>query len=503
MGRQASEPYIVLKNITKKFPGVTALDNVDLEFYRGTIHALLGENGAGKSTLVKILAGIYVPDTGKIYIDGVETVFASPRDALEKGIVLVSQSPMLIDRLSVLENLVLGFRDTGLFKPVNQVYSVLTKLFHEYGLKIDPGIEVYKLTYTQKQLIEILRALMLGANTLLLDESITYLPFTEKKRIFDFLLKFREKGGLVVVITHKIAEALEIADKITVMRRGRIVETIDAGEKDADYIRNLMFGGKTGQELAGRGYVASVEEHDIVLKVDDLWVRGDLGNYMVCGASFSVKKGEIVGIAGITGNGQVELFEAIMGLRRIEKGSIELFGVKINGRDTGFIRRLGVGYIPDNPLRHGLSVENNIVENIALDPRYRGLWVKWELLEKNTVELINRYGIVTPNPYTPVKMLSGGNLMKTLIAREIESATRLLIAYNPTRSLDEYTAGLVKKIFIEKARREGVSILFTSEDLDDVLGISDRVLVMNSGRIVGEYVRGKIVRKEIEKLMVM
>jgi len=493
--------HIVVKEVTKRFPGTLALDKVSFTVYRGEIHALLGENGAGKSTLVKILYGIYTPDEGEVYINGKKLVITSPRDAVAHGIVLVSQTPTLINDLTIVENIILSLRHYNLFTRTRRVYSEVYSVLESLGLGIDPNTEVYKLTYTQKQMIEIARALLLKAKVLLLDEATSYLPLTEKKKLFDFLKKYVKKGNSVILITHKLPEALEISDRITVLRKGKVVGTVEKKKADITVIRRMMFGDTefAPEAIKQRGSIGN----GVTLFIENLWVKGELGEYMVRNVTLSVRKGEILGIAGITGSGQVELFEAIMGLRKVERGIIKIDGVDTTNKDTGFIRSLGVGYIPDNPLEHGLSIDHTLAENIALCPKYSSFIIDWHAIRQDADRLVREYGIVTPSINTPIKLLSGGNLMKMLISRELEYATKLLVAYNPTRGLDEYTANKVRRNIKEKKAKEGLSVIFASEDLDEIFELSDTIAVMNSGRIVGVFDKYRATRDRVEELMVM
>ncbi len=496
------EPVVVLKNITKRFPGVVALDKVSLDIRKGEIHALLGENGAGKSTLVKILYGIYAPDEGEIIIEGKRVTINDPREAINLGIVMVSQTPQLIDSLTVAENIMLALNKYGIFTPISKAINYIKKVGEEIGIKIDPKIEVWRLTYTQKQLVEILRATLLGAKVLLLDEAITYLPLEEKKKFYKFIKTFADKGGSVVLITHKIYEAMDIADRITVLRLGRVIGTVNKKDVTIDDVRKMMFGEKSA-EITYERLPSSKPEEKIILRVKDLWVKGDFGEYIVKGATLAVRAGEVVGIAGIAGNGQKELIEAIMGLRKVVKGKIFFENEEITNKGTAYVRRKGVGYIPDIPVRYGVSLDNTIEENIAIIPLFTGFIINWDKIRDLANKLINEYAITTPSSTTPVKFLSGGNIMKVLVSRELVAAKKLLIAYNPTRALDEVTAIKVRKIIKKKALEERVAVLFASEDLDEVFQLSDTILVMNSGKIVGRFEAEKARRGEIEKLMVM
>ncbi len=495
------EPIVVLRNITKRFPGVVALDRVNLEVYPGTIHALLGENGAGKSTLVKILYGIYTPDEGVIILNGRRVIISSPIDAINYGIVMVSQSPQLIDRLTIAENIILGLKKYGYYAPVKLVEREISKLAEEFGVKIDPSTDTWKLSYTQKQMVEFIRAMLLGVKILLIDEALTYLPIEERRRFYKFIKGFAERGGTVLLITHKIPEAMEAADKITVLRRGRVVKTVEKTEVTIDDIRRMMFGERS-KEITYERLPPGAPDGELLL-VENLWVEGDFGGYAVQGVSLKVRRGEVFAIAGVAGNGQKELLQAIMGLRPIRKGKVFFEGEDITHRSTYYLRLKGVGYIPDLPAKYGVSIENTIIENIAVIPVYARGFIDWDKIRSLALKLIREYDIKTPSPEAPVKYLSGGNIMKVLVSRELNTATKLLVAYNPTRALDEATAIRVRRIIKNKVINDNIGALIASEDLDEIFQIADTIAVMNSGRIVGVFPAEKAKREEIEHLMVM
>lgn len=499
------KPLISVRGVWKSFPGVIALKNVNLDIFRGEIHAILGENGAGKSTLVKILYGVYVPDSGEIFIEGRKKIITSPIDAMREGIVLVSQVPQLIDSLTISENLLLSLTACGLFDRISSVEKMLLKKSKEYGIKIDPNIEVWKLSYTQKQLVELLRALLVGAKVIALDEALTLLPYAEKRRIYEFVKMFKERGGSVILITHKIPEALEMSDTITVLRRGEVVGTVKASEATLNYVRSLMFGEKAAQISYARIATSNVRE-EVLLDVNDLWVLNDYGAYAVRGVSFKLRKGEVLGIAGVAGNGQLELIQALVGLRKVVRGRILIKQNNtfkdITNASAIQIRRLGVGFIPDEPLKRGVTIENTIVENIAVHPAIVNTIIKWSKVKHIARQLVEEFSIVTPSLNSKVKVLSGGNLMKVLVARELFVTRNLLVAYNPTRALDEVSALMVRKLIKRKAVEEGVAAVVASEDLDEVLQISDTVAVMNSGSFVGVFRGEDVNRTVVEGLMV-
>jgi simple sugar transport system ATP-binding protein len=503
-GEKSLNPIISARGLWKSFPGVVALKDVSLDVLPGEIHAILGENGAGKSTLLKILYGIYVPDRGDLFFGGRKVVVTSPQDAVRNGLVLVSQVPQLIDSLTVAENLSLSLSQFGYVSSVRKVSKFLLEKGREYGVRVDPDIEVWKLSYTQKQLVEVLRALLLNAKVIAFDEATTLLPHAEKEKLYDFMKLFKSKGGSVLLVTHKIPEAMEVSDRITVLRRGEVVGTVRTSEITLDQVRYMMFGERLTQLNSGK-YEKLGEKGSEVLVVRDLWVRSDYGVYAVKGVSFSVRKGEILGIAGVAGNGQLELIQALAGLRKSERGSIRL---RINGNEIDVtnkgstaIRRLGIGYIPDEPVKKGVSLDNSIEENIAVHPRLTRFLIRWGDVKSLATDLVREFSIVTPSTNAKAKVLSGGNLMKVLVARELTVSKVALVAYNPTRGLDEVSTRYVRRLIVSKAVSEGMCVVVASEDLDEIMEISDVIAVMNSGSFVGVFKSG-VSREEVERVMV-
>ncbi len=449
---------------------------------------------------------MYVPDSGEIYVNGKRVIFTSPIDAIRHGISLVSQIPQLIGSLTISENIILGLERFGMMTNIRRVENYIREESEEVGIKVDPNTEVWKLSYTQKQLVELLRAVMLGAKVLMLDEAITFLPIREKRKFYKFMRKFASQGGSVILITHKIPEALEVADRISVLRRGKYVGTVETRTVTIDDVRKMMFGERSAQITYER-LPTSTPDDKVVLDVRDLWVMGDYGAFSVKGVKLQVRAGEVLGIAGVAGNGQLELVQAIMGLRKVSKGRVAILangGLKdVTNKGTGKVRSLGIGYIPDEPLKFGVSMENNIEENLAMLPAIAKGIIKWGQIRGLANKLINEFKVVTPSSRTPVKLLSGGNIMKVLVARELSIAKKLLVAYNPTRALDEVTAVMVRKIIKEKVLKERLAVLLVSEDLDEIFQVSDTIAVMNSGRIVKTFPAEKAEREQVEKLMVM
>lgn len=498
-----SNEYVVLKEISKKFAGgVVALDKVTIDIRTGEVLALLGENGAGKSTLVKILYGVYSADEGSIYINGRRVDIPSPVEAIKHGIVMVSQYPQLIDTLSVAENLALGLEAFNVFTSIKKISSFILEKSREFGVKVDPWEKVWRLTYTQKQLIEMLRAMLLNARVILLDEALTYLPLEEKKKFYKFIKEFTAKGGSAVVITHKIPEALGVADRIAVLRKGKLVGIIEGGSARIEDVRRMMFG-ESAIEITYERLPASQPREKAVIEAQDLWVTGDFGEDAVRGVNLRVREGEVVGIAGIVGNGQRELTQALVGLRKVSRGRIFIGERDVTNRGVHVVREMGVGYIPDSPLAFGISVDNSMAENIAALYQRKSMIINWSEVREVTSSLIEAYKIMIPDANSLIKVLSGGNIMKAVVSKEISYCRRALIAHNPTRALDEISAVMVRKFVKEKAINYGVAVLLVSEDLDEVYQVSDSIYVMNSGKLYGPFPPDEAERSKVEHLMVI
>lgn len=492
-----------LNGITKSFPGgVIALDNVSVNFNSGEITVILGENGAGKSTLVKILYGTYTPDEGEIFLNNRPLIIKNPCDALKQGIVMVSQNPQLIDKLTVAENIALSLSKVSILTRSTTIGKYIYEYSNKVGLKIKPNDKVWTLTYTQKQLVEIIRALLIDAKVLILDEALTYLPLEERKKFYTFLYEFKNKDRIAIVITHKIPEALEIADKIIVLRRGRLAGEMRREEATPEKVRYFMFG-ERAKDITYERLPPSQPISELAIEISNLNVIGDFGALAVKGVELRVKSGEVVGIAGVVGNGQRELIEAITGLRPVLKGKVIFYGEDVTNKGIGYIRKLGIGVIPDIPLKYGISQDNTILENIASLFHREGLVVEWNKMLDLTKDVIKRLNILTPSELANVKVLSGGNIMKVIVGRELSYTKKALIAYNPTRGLDEVTALEVRKMIKKKAIEEKTAVVFVSEDLDEVYQLSDTMYVMNSGKLYGPLNPEITPRDRVEDLMVM
>lgn len=507
---------IAVKDLRKSFPGgVTALDGVSLDVYSGEILALLGENGSGKSTLVKVLYGVYVPDSGEVRVNVggklARVLIKEPIEAMRYGIVLVSQVPQLIDKLSVAENLAitlssLKWKGITPLSRVSHVSSAIEKECERFGLKIDPNEKVYNLTYVQKQQVELLRALVIGARVLLLDEVLTYLPTKEREKFYGILLKLREEGRSIVLITHKLPEAFEVSDRIAVMRNGKILGIVNTRESTPQEVRSMMFGTATKLLTDERTLSRKAEKAlgDAEIVVEGLHVKDDYGREAVKGVNLVVRRGEVVGITGVAGNGQRELLEAVVGLRKPEKGTVRIAGSDVTKQGARLVRLLGVSFIPDRPLEHGCSLDCSILDNVAVAfSLANGLTLRWARLRDIAEKVISEYRVVAPSAHASLKALSGGNIMKIIVSKEIESASRAIVAYNPTRALDEVAAASVRQRIRYRAERDQLAVLIASEDVDEVLQVSDVVYVANSGRLYGPLDPKTTPREEVEKLMVM
>jgi ABC-type uncharacterized transport system ATPase subunit len=492
----AEERVLEMRGIRKEFPGVIANDDVSFDVRRGEVHALLGENGAGKSTLMNILYGLYRPDAGEILLDGKPVSFNSARDAIHAGIGMVHQHFMLIPVMTVAENIVLGMEPPGILLDERGAEQRVRELSQQYGLIVEPGALVSEITVGQEQRVEILKALYRGAEILILDEPTAVLTPQEAGELFGILRSLKADGKSIIFISHKLNEVLEIADRITVLRRGKSVETVPAaGATEASLAKAMV-----GREVLLRVDKAPANPGDIILSIGDLHVRDDRGIEKVRGVSFDVRAGEIVGIAGVDGNGQTELIEAITGLRKTDSGTIEVDGRGVHDANAREMLDVGVGHIPEDRQRRGLVLEFSIAENIALHDYAKPPVAKWgwlfpKRLIGRAAQLIKEFDIRGGGPLTRAGGLSGGNQQKVVAAREIARDPKVLIAAQPTRGLDvgaiEYLHGR-----IVKERDEGRAIVLVSLELEEILSLSDRILVIYEGEIVGEHT-GDVSEQEI------
>ena len=482
-----------LHGITKRFPGIVADDHVDFDLLRGEVHALLGENGAGKSTLMNMLYGLYKPDEGEIVVKGETVSFGSAKDAIGRGIGMVHQHFMLIPVMTVAENIVLGTepRRTGVFLDESGAEERVRELSKRFGLAVDPEARVEEISVGQQQRVEILKALYRRAEILILDEPTAVLTPQEAGELFEIIRRLRTEGTSIIFISHKLNEVLEIADRITVLRRGKKIDTVPREGATETALARMM----VGREVLLRVDKAPPQPGDVALEVSDLHVRDDRGLEKVRGVSFQVHTREIVAIAGVEGNGQTELIEAITGLRRIESGTVSVAGRAAPRHVTA--RQMldaGVGHIPEDRQLRGLVLEFTLAENIALHdyekaPDSRWGWLFPRRLVERAVRLIREFDVRGGGPLSLARTLSGGNQQKLVVAREVARDPKVLVAAQPTRGLDVGAIEYLHRRLVAE-RDNGRAILLVSLELDEVLSLADRILVMYEGRIVGEHVAG-------------
>jgi len=488
-----------MRGIVKQFPGVLANDDVGFDLARGEVHALLGENGAGKSTLMNILYGLYKPDAGEILVSGEPVSFSSARDAIDSGLGMVHQHFMLIPVMTVAENIVLATEPTktGVILDYDTARVRVRDLALQFGFAIDPDAKIEDISVGQQQRVEILKALYRRADILILDEPTAVLTPQEATELFGILKGLQREGMSIIFISHKLNEVLEIADRITVLRRGRKIDTVPREGATEEGLARMM----VGREVLLRVDKPPATPGEVVLELEDVHVRDDRGIEKVRGVSLQVRTGEIVGIAGVDGNGQTELVEAITGLHRRESGRILVEGREMSPHASPLaMLESGVGHIPEDRHRYGLVLDFTLAENAALhDFRYppdsRFGWLKPKVLIERTRRLIGEFDVRGGNPQTKARTLSGGNQQKLVVAREVDRDPRVLIAAQPTRGLDVGAIEYLHRRLVEE-RGAGRAVLLVSLELDEVLSLSDRILVMYEGKIVAEHASG-VTEEEI------
>jgi simple sugar transport system ATP-binding protein len=483
----STAPAVELIGITKRFPGVVANRDVNIAVARGTVHAIVGENGAGKSTLMKTLYGMHRPDEGHIRVDGREVAFATPAAAIAAGIGMVHQHFMLADNLTVLENVVLGSEPTrGGAIDFAAARRRIRELSESYGLGVDPDLLVEDLGVGDRQRVEILKVLYRGARILILDEPTAVLVPQEVDELFANLRELKAEGLTVIFISHKLDEVLTVADEITVIRRGTTVATVDPAEVTARRLAELMVGSELPSPETRESTVTDVA----MLVVSGLTVRSADGRAVVDGVSLQISKGEVLGIAGVEGNGQADLVEAVLGLRPAE-GRVRLADTDITSWSTRRRRNAGIGYIPEDRHRHGLLLEAPLWENRILGhqtspPNVKGPWIDRAGARRDTERIVREYDVRTPGIDVLASALSGGNQQKLIVGREMSHSPKVLLAAHPTRGVD---VGAQAAIWdqLRRARRDGLAVLLISADLDELIGLSDRIIVMFRGRLVADF----------------
>jgi len=497
----SADTAVELTGITKRFPGVVANDDVNIAVTRGHVHAIVGENGAGKSTLMKILYGMQRPDEGSIAVDGTTVSFSSPSDAIEAGVGMVHQHFMLAGNLTVLENVVLGSepRKNG-FLDAGEARRRIEEISSSYGLDVNPDELVEELGVGDRQRVEILKVLYRGAKILILDEPTAVLVPQEVDELFENLRELKSEGLTVIFISHKLDEVLRVADQITVIRRGTTVATVDPAETNARALAELM----VGSELPSPETRESTVTDTPMLTVTGLTLRAVDGRPLLEDIGFTIHKGEVLGIAGVEGNGQSELVEAIMGMRRVD-GQIRLADEDISGWSTRRRREAGIAYIPEDRHRHGLLLEASLWENRILghqtqEPNVNGPLIDRKGARRDSQRIVDQYDVRTPSIDVFASALSGGNQQKFIVGREMSGEPVVLIGAHPTRGVD---VGAQAAIWdhIRTARREGLAVLLISADLDELIGLSDTIKVVLRGRFVADVDPAHVTPEELGSAM--
>ena len=496
---------VELRGITKRFPGVVANDGVHFEAAEGEVHALLGENGAGKSTLSNILTGLYHPDEGQIFLGGKVVTFSSPRDALEAGIGMVHQHFRLVPPFTVAENVILGDQSAEgrrfMVHP-SRIERKVAELGTRYRIAVDPGARIWQLSLGEQQRVEILKALYRRARILILDEPTAVLTPQESDSLFETLRVMAAEGRTVIFISHKLHEVKAVADRVTVLRDGRTIETVDTASATPRSLAALMVGREVSlaERVQRDGEIGAP-----VLEVEQLWAAGDRGGDALRGIDLTVRAGEIVAVAGVAGNGQRELAETITGMRPASRGRVKLDGRTLRGGDAREAIRAGIAHVPEDRLHTGVAPSLSIASNVVLKS-YRGGHVavgpllKLRTIRDHAAHLIHRYDVRGGGPELPARQLSGGNLQKVVLAREFEGDPRVLVVASPTRGLDVAAIETVHR-YLREAASSGVGVLLISEDLDEILALADRITVIFEGAIVGELDAGEATVEEIGLLM--
>lgn len=493
-----------LDGITKRFPGVLANHDVDLEVERGTVHALLGENGAGKSTLMNILYGLYEPTDGRIVIDGTERSFETPGDAIDAGIGMIHQHFMLVDPMTVTENVTLGIEPRkwgGLAIDREQARQDVVTLCEQYGFTVDPDARIEDVSVGVQQRVEILKALYRGTEILILDEPTAVLTPQEVDDLFEVFEELTEQGKTIIFITHKLSEAMNAADAITVLRDGRNVGNITGDKPSREDLAEMMVGREVLMEIES----SPNELGDNVLSVDGLTVDDDRDVEAVTGVSFSIQAGEVYGIAGVDGNGQSELVEAITGLRQPNDGTVALTGEDVTTESRQERIERGMAYIPEDRQERGLVMDFDLVGNALLgsqhsEPFASGGRIDWSHTREHTEEIIDEYDVVPPNPDAEAASFSGGNQQKFIVGREFARDPSLVVAMHPTRGVDIGSTEFIHDQLLE-LREEGSAVLLVSSKLEEVQGLSDRLAVMHDGEIMDTVDPASVTEEDIGLLM--
>jgi ABC-type uncharacterized transport system ATPase subunit len=492
-----------MRGIVKKFPGVLACNRIDFDVQGGEIHALLGENGAGKSTLMKVLYGLYQPDEGTVRINGVPSAVTSPRDAIRNGIGMIHQHFMFVPSLTVAENVALGLKTSYAASiDLDKISRELAELSAKYNLKIEPDIPIQQLAVGEQQRVEILRAIYKGADLLILDEPTAVLTPQEVDDLMRILRQMRDDGHLLIFISHKLHEVLALSDRVTVLRDGQHIGTVPTSTATKTSLAEMM----VGRPVVLQYQYEAVSKGAVRLQLDGVSARNNRGNLGLKNVSLKLHGGEIVGVAGVSGNGQHELAQVIMGLRAVEGGRIYIDDKNITGKSPAQMNRLGLSYIPEERMLDGVIKDFTVAENLILQDHWRSPFASMKFIlnfgaiRNACRDAIKRYEIKTPSIETPIKSLSGGNIQKLILARELSRKPHILIAAQPTRGVDIGATEYIHRRLLEE-RAKGTAILLISEDLDEIRALADRIAVMYEGEIVGIVDRDTVSTETIGAMM--
>ena len=497
-----NNPVVEMNGIYKSFGDVNAVIDGKFNLFHGEIHSLIGENGAGKSTLMNLLYGMHKLDEGEIKIRGETISHLEPRKAIERGIGFVHQEFMLVKELTVLENIILGFEPKrGAIIDFTQARSKVNRYIDDYHMDVQINKRIDQISVGEAQRVEIIKTLYRGANILILDEPTAVLTPQEASRLFEILGTLKAQGTSIVFISHKLDEVMELSDRISVMRQGKYVATVNKEETDKTELARMMVGREVFLDVKR----LKSEAADSLLSVDDIWVSGEKELSKIRGVSLEVKAGEIVGIAGIDGNGQSELVEAITGLRRVEKGKIFFDDINITNLSPLKIREKGLSHIPEDRNKRGLNRGMNIIENMSAVKLRRSPLSKHGILAKDKMRemaeaLIKKFDVRPPNPHNLTSALSGGNAQKVVVAREVDADGKLLITAQPSRGVDIGAIEFIQSVLIDE-KNKGKGILLVSADLEEILRLSDRIYVMYEGRITGSMSAEDATREKVGLLM--
>ena len=493
---------VEMRGITKRFPGIVANDQISLSVKKGEIHALLGENGAGKSTLMNILFGLYQPDEGEILINEKKVSITSPNVANELGIGMVHQHFMLVETFTVTENIVLGNEPrNGLQIDIKKAEQEVERLSQQYGLKVDPQAKIEQISVGMQQRVEILKTLYRGAEILIFDEPTAVLTPQEINELIEIMHNLVKEGKTIILITHKLKEIMAVCDSVTIIRRGRVIDSLAVKDTNPDELAAKM----VGREVNFSVDKAEAKPKEPILVVENVTAKGNRGVNALNGISFEVRAGEILGIAGVDGNGQSELIEALTGLRKITDGRILLNGKEISNKTPREISESGLSHIPEDRHKRGLVLDFTMSENMVLETYFHPTFNKngfldYGAIDKHAAKLIEEFDVRTPSIHTPARALSGGNQQKAIIAREVDKNPDLLIAAQPTRGLDVGAIEFIHRRLVEQ-RDKGKAVLLLSLELDEIINVADRIAVIYEGRIVGIVDAKTTTEQELGLLM--